>query len=373
MSGISNRRSTKPTQALTMKRFYNAINENIEITDSHQTGSMRAVYEDTVLQLTARCAGLIEVTIQNQNMHVNGDSLIVYLHATARDFLEKGEIWSTILSYTAPTAFNPHVALMKAVTLEIQSIEQESNNFTNILGVLTHAYLANQDIKTSDRQAIMLDHLNRRMSRKPANGQYWGNWLIYPYDSTAGIRSFLELAVLFNLSGYVRSKLGNHRRTPFNVAASSLLHYLLPQNDWSSVVQIPLPEIDMVSTLLELGADPNWKLRGRSTWINVLRYLSDALRRPVRAPVEDHPLIDRYVLAMKALIQFGAELQVRIMVQVPSTVSILELVVKHIHPFYPDDATEIRALLERRLTPAELDEYWGEIETEAVMGLPLGV
>jgi hypothetical protein len=54
--------------------------------------------EDTMVQLTAQCAGFLEVSVKDGK--VSKDSLVRYFHRTARDFLETEEVWSKLLLQT---------------------------------------------------------------------------------------------------------------------------------------------------------------------------------------------------------------------------------------------------------------------------------
>jgi hypothetical protein len=223
--------SNNLAQPLIMAKFYTAMNENLNVTSQHLALSQvsQLVFQNTAVQLTARCAGLLEVSCHANDEEINGSFLVVFLHATCRAFLERDEHWSPLVSHTGSTTFNPHVALMKAIVLELRVRSRDTGlNPGATLSVLSHAENANSDIKTHIQQSDILDYLDRHMVRSSSHRHYWGNELVFADGEDTSITSFFELAILFNLTGYVKLKSARQGRTSFNTTISSSLHSLLP-------------------------------------------------------------------------------------------------------------------------------------------------
>jgi hypothetical protein len=359
-------------QPLTMGRFYAAMNENLIVTSPPlaQSQASKAIFQNTAVQLTARCAGLLEVSCQEHSEEINGDSLVVFIHATSRAFLEKDEHWCPLVTHTGSTTFNPHVALMKAIVLELRvKTHRTGLKPRSTLGVLFHAQNADSDIETHVEQSEILDCLDRHMVHSSGHRHHWGNALVFADDEDASITSFFELAVLFNLTGYVKLKSACQRRTSFSITTSSSLHAMLPPKNRSSRVAVPLPKVEMVTLLLQLGADPNWKYQGQSAWEATLQYFVEAAKpaggiSPDNAH-EQRSLANSYAQAMKPLIEHGADLHARI--KVPGVygarISVLEVVVECIKSIPPENAAVIQEQVESRLIPEKLEQYWIEIES----------
>jgi hypothetical protein len=96
---------------------YDDSNDFNELLNS-TNGALQMKCEDTLVQLTARCAGFLEVSIRNDK--VSRDSLVRYFHRTARDFLETEENWSKLLLQTSSTDFNPNTAMMRSCVITLQ-------------------------------------------------------------------------------------------------------------------------------------------------------------------------------------------------------------------------------------------------------------
>ena len=92
------------------------IVEHVSLTISHQLTdeSLLLGCENTKIQLTARCAGLLEVPEFDQR---GLRATIEYLHRTARDFIENEKNWQEILQHTLGTAFRPDISILRASLL----------------------------------------------------------------------------------------------------------------------------------------------------------------------------------------------------------------------------------------------------------------
>lgn len=232
--------------------------------------------EDTAIHITARCAGFVETP--NEGRKVSCHSPIQYFHRTARDFLEREVNWSRILSETSGTQFNPICALMRA---SITSLGIESALFQNqqpsagiIAGlpkslvpaaknILVYACHGDVDSNNHGPQKILLDQLEQILSR--SRSPYTNDILRF----AKGFPTFLEMAAVYDLKGYVRLTVGSYE-FGFEKLATTLLNYILPFEDCHVSDGLPLPSLEMVLLLLNLGADPNDACGSISAWRRLL-------------------------------------------------------------------------------------------------------
>ncbi|PMD32009.1 hypothetical protein L207DRAFT_471340 [Hyaloscypha variabilis F] len=227
-------------------------------------------YQDTVVQLTARCAGFLEVSPKFEEEPSQwGSCPIEYFHRTARDFLEKEKIWSKLLLWTAQTDFDPNVAMMRSCIMSLRI--GDCPNLTKEF--MFYARQAAKHTRSHRIQTALVDRLDdirrtiNRMSGIPEKD--WTLDLIsrprYGYEFV----TLLELCTLFGLRGYIKEKICQREGESSEEVATALLHYLLPGKTWS-----PLPCPDVVSLLLDLGANPNDEPVCASAWQNTLSYLT---------------------------------------------------------------------------------------------------
>jgi len=224
-------------------------------------------YEDIIVQLTARCAGFLEIPDLEEEKGKCGHSLIEYFHRTARDFLETDVIWSKLLIQTAGTDFDPNVAMMRSciMSLRLGSCIDLTKDF------MIYAQHADKHTNSHDIQSALLDRLDEmRTSISRMIGMYENEWnldLVPRPRHGSRVVTLLELATLYGLQAYVKDKLSQFEGAYLEKAATGLLYYLLPGKN-----ELPLPRLEMVSLLLDFGADPNNQPGCPSAWGNTLCY-----------------------------------------------------------------------------------------------------
>ncbi|KAE8447050.1 hypothetical protein EG329_011185 [Mollisiaceae sp. DMI_Dod_QoI] len=115
-----------------------ANNDDIHTMSSMSDAALAAACEDTYVHLAARCAGLLEVSIFPKEAVLSPGDRVIYMHRTARDFLEQPTQWANILSWVDPLAFSANFAMMKASInlLEMQKWRENSCAFPNLLNRL---------------------------------------------------------------------------------------------------------------------------------------------------------------------------------------------------------------------------------------------
>ncbi|PVH72462.1 hypothetical protein DL98DRAFT_365557, partial [Cadophora sp. DSE1049] len=70
--------------------------------------------------LKTRCAGLLEIQASESTLYESWGGTIQYLHRTAREYLERPEVWSSITFHTSGTGFNPHLCLLRSCVLQLK-------------------------------------------------------------------------------------------------------------------------------------------------------------------------------------------------------------------------------------------------------------
>jgi hypothetical protein len=101
---------------LTIIGLFFAIEEDLDLSavEAMSPSELNIKCEDTEVHLTARCAGLLEVSTSRGPTKAHPRSQIRYMHRTARDFLEHETHWRKILSDVNERVFTPSFAMMKS-------------------------------------------------------------------------------------------------------------------------------------------------------------------------------------------------------------------------------------------------------------------
>lgn len=335
---------------LTISSLYFALDKSVKYAVvkkmTHKDLAEKCVAMST--QMTARCAGFLELSRSNNEAGVQPSSFVQYLHRTARDFVEGPNHWPKVIADTAETPFDPSVVMMKSYLCSLNiscraataiepkwNLSQEPEIRELAITLMIYASYADAQAKTHDLQIKTLDIFDNLMTRHLAKIEtdegvlHWSNDLYTREVNDAQVTSLLELATLFNLTGYVDQKIEGSQPE----IATPLLYFLLlppqerlgasgknevlPSEDsyawcdtcrqtyepmdeshkthgtlrlltardeslswaWAGI-GAPRPRAKMVSLLLFHGANPNWTNGENSAWENVLGVLSNLLGPP---------------------------------------------------------------------------------------------
>jgi hypothetical protein len=265
--------------------------DNVSVVQSFTSSSSRTLTNSTIkaqcdktmIHLIARCAGLLEIPRFEQR---GLNAPVQFLHSTARDFLETNGIWDEMNRHANKVSFDPRSAMLKAtvlsVTLDLQGqlTTPMHKTLNNVKEAMLWAYYLDINGTTNETDIAVLEVLDRvmtqwvdrrdaRKSRKQTERSHWSRYLIdsFRHEQHIGMISF---AILYGLTFYVRTKvprllnpvITKEDTNPDTLYAevdhnlpSKLLHTLLTCEDgW----ELPWERPAMVSTLLSLGADPNY-------------------------------------------------------------------------------------------------------------------
>jgi hypothetical protein len=351
---------------LTLEAFYFAIKEDNEIETVQRTAAngIGAEIQNLAVQLTARCAGMLEFSNRNHSETISAESTIVYLHGTAREFLDKESNWQELFASTADEDFNPFVSLMKAQLLILELYWENSVfpgtmsqfNKPMISQFMIYAFHADGYAQKRSTQRALLACLDQRIANKCSRMdqritkklasfdqslQHWSNNMVDHYPDELRLSSFLDFATLHNVKGYVGEKLEVQGSSLRRATASSLLYQLLPYHSTRYNHDFPLPMTEMVSLLLLFGADPNWSPQNGSVWQNVLIYT-----------LSSKCLTSSYVCIMETLILAGANPQAGVY-EKGVFISAMEIVAGKLMRSLPLDAARLLKKLKELITDEE--------------------
>ncbi|KAH8773149.1 hypothetical protein F5882DRAFT_172327 [Hyaloscypha sp. PMI_1271] len=294
---------------LTLRAFFLAIKEDLDATTLRQCTWkwLNSRCEDISIRLTARCAGFLEVSnIRPSTGDISDAPYVRYFHRTARDFLEMDTHWRKILMQTADTDFNPNVSMMKSCLLSLEhAIAHDDNKYVSELhrDFMAYSYHADSHYRSHGTQTIMLDRMASIMNIRSdgLRGAEILPRLNEPLD-------FLKLATIYGLRGYISIQLARSGQSRDKARATTLLRCLLPMDASShEKLSMPPPRIDMVSLLLDFGADPNGHgdYGLGSPWTNTLTFLQWVNSTKIAScDYESYQLI--YAAIMEKLILAGA-------------------------------------------------------------------
>lgn len=260
------RAKIKGVLPLTSVVLFAALSEDYDLRCIQEMSpeELRKRCEDTRIHLTARCAGLLELSSARDSTEIYQYSPITYMHRTARDFLEQESQWNKILSHT--TEFSPDVAMLRASVILIvsrgfakgprypsmisggwgQTVAENQLFSRTAEDIAVYAYHADDHHPTRSLQTKLLKLFNTWRS----------SCMLEPPPITTNYDDpyWLKDATLLSLSGYVRDILIDDDEFTRSKVAGVLLFYL-----FSSVhlerSRLMFPKPKMVRTLLQLSSN----------------------------------------------------------------------------------------------------------------------
>lgn len=215
---------------------------------------------------------------------------------------------------------------------------------------MEYAHHGSRHPQTSALQVEMIDLLSKNTNVECLRPD--------PFPQFRGFWSFLELAAVYGLRGYIYSICIQGSNEQARITTNCLLRYILPEEDCYVSHALPLPQVDMVSSLLLLGADPNDKGHNynlESPWRNTLRFMARTQqeakncdeRNAPKAPISRNLQL-QYLQVMELLILSGTDPNafVRILVHKPGNPSSAEeykalYIVEHLLKKFPLEAAPV--------------------------------
>jgi hypothetical protein len=182
----------------------------------HYAGKLRFMADDEYLEerqrvsdrVTSRCAGLLEV--QDTALFPADMGRLQYLYRTVKDYLEKEQVWTSVISYTCNTNFNQNLSLLRSSLLQLKSERIICSNISRVAAsAMFHA--RETEIATHNPRSDLVDEIDYIMKSyhtivdfPPGQGKY----RLRLSELEDRQDSFLTYAIEQNLCGYIDGKLG---------------------------------------------------------------------------------------------------------------------------------------------------------------------
>jgi hypothetical protein len=264
---------------LTMVDLYLCIDNSTvtwEEVRQYSLDKMSIIYQDTQIRVTARCAGLLEFKPLSDDEPltttiIEANTSIQYLHRTARDYIERPEVWKELQKHSI--GFDPTTSLFESSILQLGIKHSKQRRAQWIWRTMCYAYRVNQ--LTGKSHAAMIDKLvNYLESFEMFHKTHWTNDFNGP-GPNGPVTSFLTFATLFDLTAFVQEKLGQYGEDEANDEATSVLNYVLVANTQRPRgYEYPPPSSEMIGILLQVDKGPNAKHHGCETvWQNAFALL----------------------------------------------------------------------------------------------------
>jgi hypothetical protein len=289
--------------------------------------------EDTRIHLTARCAGLLEVSVPKGLATVSQGSTVVYMHRTARDFLEQESQWSRIISCTNQSRFSPDLAMLRAsVTMlmskgfsQVNAYTGEISSSIGFLGMPQHQKIFEvgfklDHLRIAEDVAIYAHHaddhdgsINEQIKYLDIYNTWRSCWIPQSPHITANFKdnNWLLGSTILGLSGYVKSVLGSQNKTVQPEVSGALLHTLCSSEHFEP--SVPFPKGKMVRVLLELSSDHVYslphalpRLKAGPRWPSALDSLGKVQKSGSTAIITPH-LVESYVAMLEAFLAAGID------------------------------------------------------------------
>ncbi|KAI9695651.1 MAG: hypothetical protein M1820_008498 [Bogoriella megaspora] len=369
-----------------------AINAEIS---SYTQAQIDARIDSLTRRLKSRCKGLIEVHIfKNGN---SGPPTIVdiptrpgqvrYLHLTVKEFLEKPEVWSELLSWTFATNFDSNVACLKGLILRLKSTFAYHRWGRHIISLIDSAisFARYAESSSSQSHVSLVDELDKTATALygPTN-EHWSiesmmQWEDYRYAETripwsrawhSQEPSFLIHSIVRGLALYLGANIGSKllsldQESPiplldYATGASGELKYLstitpfhmksitdshtLSYNDLNVR---PLPS--MITMLLHVGLNPNTMRSNTSPWTSFMEIVQSRIASKGTIPLN-------WIDTCKLFLIYSADIAAPISAEKSESCG---SVLRFILPTVPTTAAvELEQLiLERTATQAEAREH----------------
>jgi hypothetical protein len=361
--------TTEYSPPLTTLALYFAINEDADAEQIvGEDGKFERILEkcrDTQTQVTARCAGLLEIKEDTQGRchqyTLTGlpSQTIKWLHRTARDYIENPSRWSAMVKLTSDpnfVNFSPNTSMLRSC-IQILTIERMESSpwlktspakddlIENCTFISTSALLYAHNAEQERRYSYVsiIDQLSKILSTPFKGGhdpyrQYSLDWndhvnnchIIHHIEGvhaqrisrdTDGrywridIKNLLPLAVAFGLGAYVKWKLGSvPSQTSLSVFNASLLYFVPTPDSGSQQLPVyPSPCREIVELLFKHGADPNANYYSSpSAWERALEWSHRIEGQEMALFVQNSRVLKEYWELLAVMIRYGANVSLQL-------------------------------------------------------------
>ena len=208
-----------------------------------------------------------------------------YLHLTVKEYLEKPEVWASLLALTQSSGFDAILSLLRSSILLLKSkIPSASTAWNNDLWTAIDASMrlavrAEHSSGSAQPELLrVLDHIVSELwLAKRADLSTTLHWSADLHSLELVCKrcpsSLLEFATISGLTLYVKNELNVGVKYPRGTSsARSLLDYATVHKPWFAEMATAQPT--MVAMLLEAGYHPNEISGGSTPWNNLLKYMA---------------------------------------------------------------------------------------------------
>ena len=221
------------------------------------------------------------------------------------EFLEKPDVWSTLLRRTARKGFDASVSLLRSLILQLKTADSGLgwDEPTWCLIDRSVEYALQAENSTGEAQVALLDELDRAAHYRFAKtGRLAAHWSAAMHSIDQRYRncpdSFLAYSITSGLTLYVKAKIGHRVSSINNQMQRPLLQYATFYRPVYSQANAIHPS--MVAFLLQAGADPNQRCMGSTPWRNVLDKLYN------RSEEREKTLESSWIDVCKLFVIYGA-------------------------------------------------------------------
>jgi hypothetical protein len=216
---------------------------------------------------------------------------------------------------------------------------------------MIYSYHADKHPESQHAQAALLDQMDDMMTAE-------AHWSIDAFFSgSMDNPDFLKLATTYGLRAYVTSKVTQEGKSQQKERATVLLRYLLKKKDSDINNKPPTPRIEMVSRLLDLGADPNGSDGSLTAWENLLGFLASEsvdASNFVKSDYDARFLVLKYIQIMEMLIR--ADLQAFVFdYEFDGRMTAADIVEKVLMPEYPLEVASLMQVLQETMNRVKID------------------
>jgi hypothetical protein len=253
--------------------------------------------------------------------HPDPDYSVHFLHSSAMEYLESSKIWEFLLAQTKNSDFDPAVALLVALVIEVKT--------TNYIYEAPSIYAAGWEMLQLASQipppsaksiAIeLLEELDKslmcHLDPTLSSGSYADHWSNYSpewrCDETEARREWqgdlLSMSIDCHVDWYLEAKVAlNPSLTLQQRPGLPLIAYALCFDLWAFTGDGMLVFVRdrILETLLNHGADPNQIYKGHTIWEYAIQYLHMINNVPRRL---DQHALERWLRAFVIMLSYGAD------------------------------------------------------------------
>jgi hypothetical protein len=235
---------------------------------------------------------------------------VVYLHRTAREYLEKAKVWEMVLSLTKDVEFDPYNALLMSYVIEAKTTNRvDRAQSIYDAGLEVFCDVSKLDIEPAASHLALVEALDNAFTnhwtgqRCELTHGHWSNSnLEWDQDEQETRRVWQgdvnSMALKAELSWYLDARIsdGNLARPGL-----PLLAYAIGLDEWASPHY--RLKIVWIQHLLSLGADPNEHYHGYTIWQYFLHYIHGMYETSTQG---DHDLGEVFQI-FQMMLEYGAD------------------------------------------------------------------